>query len=244
MKYRSGFRKLLFYLSSPSCVCCHEGLSVDDIAFCSKCSIIFKEKLTRNCSICAKVLSECECSTSYLRDCGVNSLCKTFRYLNNRDDSVEASLIYALKRRPRWDTAELATDLLYNAVKNRLGELKERSSIVITNVPRRRESVIKYGVDHSALMAKELAKRLGIRFIPLLSSNAKREQKQLTREERIRNASFKIKSKRNLKDKRVIIVDDVVTSGASMGAASRLIRSLGAKEVSGLTLAIAYPDEQ
>ena len=58
----------------------------------------------------------------------------------------------------------------------------------------------------------------------------------------MKNADFVLrKSAEGLKGK-VLIVDDVVTTGASMGTAAALIRSLGIKDIRGLTLAISYPD--
>ena len=39
-------------------------------------------------------------------------------------------------------------------------------------------------------------------------------------------------------------MDDIVTSGASMGHAAMLIRGLGAKTIVGVVLGIAYSDER
>lgn len=118
------------------------------------------------------------------------------------------------------------------------------ADLVITNVPRRKGAILEYGIDHSAALAKEVAKGLGVEYIPILSSNSKRAQKSLRGIDRLSNADFKIKRELDLTGKTVIIVDDIVTTGASMSAAAMLIRSLGAKKIYGAVLAVAGRDRQ
>ena len=214
-------------------------LSINDYAFCPECYAEFEKNLTRNCSFCAKELSSCDCPTEFLSAHFVGKLYKSFRYSFTNEDKTVPSLIYTLKRRSRWDVTEFALDLLEKSLKSS-GE--DFSDFIFTYVPRRKNAVLKYGVDQSANLAKGIAKRLGAKYMPILYSKAKKEQKQLTREERLANAKFYIKRKVNPKTNKVVIVDDIVTTGASLGTASALIRSLGIKNIRGLVLAIAYPD--
>ena len=118
------------------------------------------------------------------------------------------------------------------------------ADLVITNVPRRKAAILEYGIDHSAALAKEVAKGLGVEYIPILSSNSKQAQKSLRGIDRLSNADFKIKKELDLTNKTVIIVDDIVTTGASMSAAAMLIRGLGAKKIYGAVLAVAGRDRQ
>ena len=239
MEERSLLRKALFYLSRPTCVCCKEPLDVSDFAFCPECSVEFKERLNNNCSFCTKDLRECDCAPEFLRAHFIKKLYKSIRYIGTDADRVSAALIYSLKRRSRSDVLHLAAELMLESL-SRSGE--DFSKWTFTNVPRRGMAVTEYGFDHAAYLAKTLAKKLGADYKPLLRSRSKREQKQLSREERMKNADFILrKSSFELKGK-VIIVDDVVTTGASMGTAATLIRGLGIKEIRGLTLAVSYPD--
>ena len=58
------------------------------------------------------------------------------------------------------------------------------------------------------------------------------------------NADFKlIKNPPKLVGKKVIIVDDIVTTGASMAHCATLIRALGTKNIVGAEISIAYKDE-
>ena len=240
IKERRGVRRLLYYLSTPKCICCKEPLPVDRFAFCRECSLEFGENLKRNCSVCGKSLIECNCSSEFLSAHFVGELYKCFRYIGSNRNRASSSLIYHLKHRSRYDAVEFAAELLIKAFKPKDHTAKE---FIFTNVPRRRGAIIQYGIDHSRLLAKALAKKLGAKYMPLLRSRARGEQKHLSRVERMQNANFRIKGNISLRNKRVVIVDDIVTTGASMGCAASLIRSLGAKDIRGLCLAVSFGDE-
>lgn len=232
--------RVLFALSVPKCVACDKRLDYGDKAFCPECSAVFEEFKTRNCSRCAKVLNKCDCSNNFLSSHFVKKTIKCFRYIHSEQSSPASSLIFSLKRDNRFDVLEKCTDEISQAILNSISEPKE---YIFTNIPRRRSAIIEYGIDHSELLAKAVAKELGGRYIPLLRSNSKKAQKMLDRTERFQNADFSINRRRNLTDKGVIIIDDVITTGASMSKAASLIRSMGAKDIIAATLGIAYKDD-
>ena len=239
MEGRSLFRRILFYLSSPKCLRCKEPLSVAELSFCPKCNTEFLNNLTRNCSYCSNLLSECDCAPDFLKAHFVTKLYKLFRYTGKTEDQTGAALIYTLKNRARHDAVKFTSDIIVNSLNKREEDFSE---FVFTNIPRRRKAILEYGVDQSEIIAKTVAKRLGASYLRILKSKSKKEQKHLSRDERLKNADFDSIKGIDLKGKRVIIVDDIVTTGASMGCASVLIKSAGAKEIRGLALAIAYPD--
>ncbi len=233
------FRKILFYLSVPKCVACGERLDIDDDALCKRCVPEYEEIKKRNCSRCAKLLCECPCSNEFLENHYVKRLIKVFRYVRHRDDTVANNLIFSLKRDNREDVLKFLSGELVVAVKN---SISDTDSYIITNVPRRKRAIIKFGIDHAELLARELSRRLGCEFRPLLKSKSKRAQKTTHGQERIKNAEFDI-ADINLKGKRIILVDDIVTTGASLGSCAALLRSVGAKEIVGASLAVAYKDK-
>lgn len=231
--------RVLFTLSVPKCICCGERLDYGQKAFCLKCSLEFEEYKTRNCSKCAKVLQSCCCSNEYLRGHFVSKTLKCFRYMVREDSNASNSLIFSLKKDNRADVLDACADEMEKSIRN---SIKDPENYIITNVPRRRSAIVEYGIDHSALLAKEVAKRVGAKYVCLLKSNAKKAQKSLERSERIKNVSFDLIKEIDLTGKGVIIVDDVITSGASMGSASALIRSLGCRNIVAACLGIAYKD--
>ena len=166
---------------------------------------------------------------------------KLFRYIQREENYAANSLIYSLKKDNRRDVLNLASDMLSDAIKR---AEKTSEDFLITNVPRRRSAIIKRGFDHAALLAKSTAKKLSIEYKNLFVSKSKRAQKKLTAAERKINAVFEPKFQGSLKGKTVIIVDDVITSGSSIGACASIAYSLGAKRVIAAAIGIAYKDSQ
>jgi len=73
-----------------------------------------------------------------------------------------------------------------------------------------------------------------------------RYQARLSQKERWTNikAAFKINHHNNIIDKNILIVDDLLTTGATLSEAARILKAHGAAHVAALTLSItASPDE-
>lgn len=233
-------RSILFYLSVPKCVGCREKLSINESALCNKCLTEYEDVKKRNCSVCGRMLYECSCSNEYLERHYVTKLFKVFRYVRI-DPLPSNNLIYSLKRDNRNDVLNFLADELYLSLSK---EYKVGDSIVFTNVPRRKKAVVKYGMDHSALLAKALAKRFSAEYYQPFISKTRKAQKKLMADERKKNAVFEIKRRaHDFEKKTVIIVDDIVTTGASMAAVAMLSKALGAKKIVGAAISIAYKDK-
>ena len=201
--------------------------------------IEYKEIKKRNCSVCSRTLDACTCTNNYLDSHYVHKLIKVYRYVR-REDLPSNEIIYSLKRSNRKDVVSFLASELADAIDN---SLVIDPSFVFTNVPRRKKEARKYGIDHAAELSKALAKHYSAKYYQPLIAKSKTPQKKTVGEERLKNAKFKIKSTaKGLEGKNVIIVDDVVTTGASMGTCAALLRALGAKKIIGAVVSIAYKD--
>jgi ComF family protein len=114
---------------------------------------------------------------------------------------------------------------------------------VVVPVPLHRQRERERGYNQAGLIARPLAKRLRLPYRPtLLVRNRSRPEKQmLSLEERwesVRRAFATQKGSR-VDNLRVLLVDDVMTTGATLDACTRALREAGAKEVIGLTVARA-----
>ena len=152
-------------------------------------------------------------------------------------------LIYSLKQDNRDDVLDFLSDELVEAL-NASIEINS-TDYVITNVPRRRKAIIDFGYDHSKDLAVLVARKLKIQYVEILASKSKKAQKTLYGHDRVVNAKFEYKCKDNfsLKGKNVILVDDIVTTGASMTNSATLIKGLRPKQIIGACLGTAYKEK-
>lgn len=243
MDIKKLYNSFIYYLTVPKCVCCRERLDIDDEALCKACLKEYKNIKLANCSVCSHTLERCSCVNDYLDKHYVHKLVKLFRYKQpaHPNDRMPANeLIYNIKRGKRRDLLKFITDELVEAIEDSVDYKK----FIITNVPRKRSRVTKYGLDHSAEIAKSISKRLGIDYVKTLKSSLKKPQKKTHGEERLKNARFDyLRNSPDIKGKNVLLVDDIVTTGASMGNCAMLLHGLGAKRIVGVCLSIAYKDK-
>ena len=99
------------------------------------------------------------------------------------------------------------------------------------------------GYNQADLIAKPLARRLGLpyRAVLLMRTRPRPDKHLLTQAERwesVRGA-FATRPGSQVDKLRVLLVDDVMTTGATLDACARVLRKAGAKSVIGLTVARA-----
>ena len=223
------WERFLFYISVPTCVSCKSRLDKDESALCTRC-IEKRERLKfRLCSRCGKKLHECSCSSEYLENHYVKKLVKVFRYMQRPDMLPLNAPIYSLKRDNRDDVLELCARELTESI---LLSFPNAKDFIVTNVPRSKKSIVKYGIDHAELLAKSVAVLIGADYKKMLSGIS-----------RITNVKFDVIEDIDLTGKTVLIVDDIVTTGSSMGQAAMLLHGQGAKRIYGAALGIAYKDK-
>ena len=241
MKISELWNRLLYLVSVPKCIYCSEILEYGDKGLCKSCLEQFEKELTRDCSRCAKLLNFCTCSNFFLEKQGIKKLVKIYRYSMKEEPTRGNMLIYSLKRSHRSDVIEFLGDRLCTVIRQ---SVDLSSNPIIASVPRRKESIRKYGYDHAKLLAERVAKQLGLDYTSILISESKKAQKELSKEERFHNAKVKVKNKKikDIKGREVILIDDIVTTGASMAASGKALKRLGAKKVIGATISIAYKD--
>ncbi len=129
-----------------------------------------------------------------------------------------------------------------------LDELEiDAKSCIFTHIPRTEKAIRENGFDQSELLARTLCEHIGgYAALPLLRRTGGKEQKTLSASERKINArsSFYINGSMRGINKRygnsirdvmegrtVILIDDIMTSGASMSQGIRSLRHAGAKTV-------------
>jgi ComF family protein len=119
----------------------------------------------------------------------------------------------------------------------------------VVPVPLHRRRLFSRRFNQSAELARHISALSGVRFLPGLLERvrATRPQVGLSGDARRRNVAgaFRLGAKaRSLAENRVVvIIDDVVTTGATVDACARALKAAGAREVRVLALARVVPGE-
>ncbi len=107
----------------------------------------------------------------------------------------------------------------------------------VTSVPVSPGRYRERGYNQSELLARAVARRSGIPYLPLLARQSSDHQLGLGRAERLRRVGGVFYGLHGLSGERVLVVDDVVTTGATLNECARVLKTAGASTVWGLALA-------
>lgn len=138
-----------------------------------------------------------------------------------------------------WDVEKVFVDLL----SVRFWKFDVPGDIILVPVPLHAKRKSWRGFNQSEILAKSLAKKFRVHFSNLLvRTRETKTQVGLRREARKENVkdSFAINPALHseLKDKNIVLVDDVFTSGATMGECCKVLKKNGAKNVWALAVAL------
>ncbi len=110
----------------------------------------------------------------------------------------------------------------------------------ITDVPLSKKRKQERGYNQSELIARELSCLLEIPYRPVLEKIKQNEaQHTLSAKERQENVQgvYQVKRKETVQHKSILLVDDVVTTGATLGACAAALYAQGAAEVRAVAIA-------
>lgn len=146
-----------------------------------------------------------------------------------------ARIILAFKFRG-YDTLATRIGELLAGTAARFGLVGDLDAAVPIPSTRRRNH--ERGYDPAELLAREVALRTGTPLAKWLSRTREtRPQSDLSAEERRTNVASAFRASRSAEGRRVLLVDDVVTTGATAREAATALRTAGASAVSLLVLA-------
>lgn len=229
-------KKLYGFFVKPyyRCLICRHAVRSKAYPFCHRCGHLYSRIISHNCYDCGKPLWECSCIE-------VEPCLGIYRLFDYKGfDAMR--VLYTLKKRASvWDY-EYVTSKLVERIYATSGQ--EMRFDCIGYVPREKKSIDRYGYDQSKRLAMLLAQSLGCEWKPLIAhTGIEGEQKRLSRE--FRGVAAKTRFKINesalvegkLPYKRVLLADDIITTGATMSECARILKSYGVKQVFGIAIA-------
>jgi ComF family protein len=153
---------------------------------------------------------------------------------------ARAIVRFKYERRP--DLARPLGDLLWRAVEPHahalagVAAVAGVSGIVVVPVPLHRVRLAERGFNQAALLARRLAHHLGSPVAPLALERVRDTPRQAALDRRTRLANvagaFRVRVPARLRGRAVLLVDDVCTTGATLGACARALVEAEAGSVS------------
>jgi competence protein ComFC len=229
------FNKLILHFLDfvfPSrCINCGTLISFKDGYLCRKCcgSIEF---LTGGCAICSGELN------SNQDMCG---MCSDRKFYIDKNitiaefSGVMKEVLHNYKFNKRRGLYKLISSIALPKL-NHFIDLFD----MITSVPINRKKKWNRGYNQSELIAKQIAKETGLTYRTVLKEGYHfKIQKKLGYRDRFLNIlnRYKIINSGHVKGRRILIIDDVFTTGATINECARILKSYGAEKVYSLTIA-------
>ena len=219
-----GVSQLLYV---PSCACCFRPVQ-GPRRLCRTCESQLKLVLDSRCQRCAMPLPN---RNSHCPHCRVTQFWFDRVLTLGSYKELRRDVATRMKSRSEQPLIWAAASLLVEAL-NDQGETYD----LVTSVPthwRRRWS---RGFWPAGLLGQRVASGLGLPFRPRLARINRSTKKQgvLLPNQRRANVrgAFSISKRIDLSSKRVLLVDDIMTTGATVNELSRILKKSGAERIS------------
>jgi ComF family protein len=209
---------LLEFALPQRCPVCGEAASAERL-WCARCEAALPHIVQ---ALCARCLREEQPAWPCNRHAG-DQVQAAWLY----DDSV-ALLVHALKfgARPRLARAHAG------AIAAAIPE-QHRHPAIVTGVPLHPVRLRERGYDQAACLAAALADALGVPFVPGLLVRTRETRAQSTLGPRARRdnvaGAFQVAHPAWVRGREVLVVDDVLTTGATLGECLAVLRASGAR---------------
>ena len=136
-----------------------------------------------------------------------------------------------------------AGDILAEFLEEYIIKNFEYKEYIITYIPLSKKSKKNRGFNQCEYIAKKISRDLSIEVLEVLTKQKEtKEQKTLKRDERYENIkdAFTIEKGLDIKNYKIILIDDVTTTGATLQEAYKLLKKFEVKDIKLLTLAKSH----
>lgn len=197
------------YPRRAACVSCGSMLGNDRDDLCEECR--------------AKLAAQWVGVGIGARRFGVDGAAYAYRY-----HGPAGAMVRCLKYGGAWTLAEeMGRDLARAANLMRMEKID-----AVTAVPMHRRRVLRRDRNHAEVLARVVAAELGLEYRELLGRtwNAP-QQARLTKRERQQNLKGGFAALQELRGRRILLIDDVLTTGSTVKSCAVALRAAGAEKV-------------
>lgn len=201
---------------------------------CGFCNEIDKNSLCKNCELSLEKY-EINCIKDYTKD---NQKYFDYQYSALKYENIVREKIIKYKFN---ENSYLYKTFAKIIIKNKkvYGFLKLYDIIISVPMHKLKKSI--RGYNQSELLAKEIAELMELKFAKNVLIKVKNTEVQstLTKKQRVENVknAFSITDNTKIKDKKIILIDDIYTTGSTVNECSRILKNAGAKEICVVTIA-------
>jgi ComF family protein len=215
------------WLAPAECLNCGTEGSV----LCAGCSDTVIKSFGQRCWRCNRLSAESKTCASCLAAGPLKHV-----FIATSYESQSQMLVQKYKFGHLREAARPLADTMNRALKDSLTNWQD---YLIVPVPTATSRIRERGFAHSELLAKTIAADLRIEYSLVLRRLGQTRQLGAKREDRLAqlNSSFAVKNSRRVKNRRILLIDDVLTTGGTLLAVSKILKSAGAAEVNALVFA-------
>lgn len=225
------WRGLLDLVVPPTCWLCHIAIA-DDASFCSACTQIITVDRDPVCPRCASTLPEAMAAANVCARCLVDTFAFDAVVRLGPYDGPHRTLVLHCKSPNGEVLAEALGPVFARNIASKIASFGPQVAVPIPLHWRRRW---RRGYNQSEVLARSLAAELHIDHQPKALRRTRNtdfqwRQKPAERKENVRGA-FVANGVLDLTGKTAVLVDDVLTTGATANEAARVLKKCGAKFV-------------
>jgi ComF family protein len=238
--------QLVDLLYPPQCAWCEADIhsATDSIALCADCRTKLAPPIEQQCQRCSAALA-------YVPEHGEDCIyCRATQF---RFQRVVAMGNYRRDlRKAIWDTKHQQGEIMSQSLAQLLFDrradvLRGLNAEIVVPIPMHWRRRLRRGTNGPELMAAAIARQLSLPLTTnvLRRSKLTRRQSESTPRERMINQrnSFRVRRAKKIEGRRILLVDDVLTTGATCNAASKTLLAAGAASVVVAVIARAVGDD-
>jgi len=197
------------------------GCQKEGALVCSECQTHSLPPQPRCCYKCLKTVPGSLCTTCR-QSTALRRVWVAVSY-----EGVAAQLINRLK----FSRTQAAGSIIAHIMSNQLPTFPEDT--IVVHAPTASQRVRQRGYDQAQLIARELARFKALPYQPLLRRKGKTRQVGANRQERLQQlqSAYYCPRPELVRGVKVLLIDDVLTTGATIETAAKVLKRAGAKEV-------------